>query len=120
MMFVLGGVGGVGGTLAGTFLGLGAGAIVGALVNVLVGIVRPGIPGMYGSGSLLRWFSFSVPASALGTAVGFLLTKLGGMWILPLAMLIGGLVAGISTFYLQKLIPDWKRKAQDKAAGRSK
>src|SRR5262249_392384 len=111
MLCLLGGAPAAGGALVGTFLGLTAGIIGGAAFNVIMIIALPEIPSMYGSGSLLRWFCFSLPAGALGSAVGTVLSSaIGGVPGVVLGMLLGGLLASGVSFYLQRRIPDWKRK----------
>lgn len=121
LLCLLGGVGGVGGTLIGTFFGVSAGALGGILVNVLLTIALPGIPGMYGSGSVGRWFCLSLPAGALGGTAGTLIsTTIGGIVGALPGMLIGGLVAAGGTFFLQKVIPDWKRDRRTWPAARSR
>ena len=111
MMCMLGGTPAVGGVLVGTLFGLPAGLIAGVLFNILMIIAMPGIPRMYGSGSLVRWFCFTLPAGAVGSAIGTVLSiAIGGVLGIFLGMLVGGLIAGVGSFFLQRLIPDWQQK----------
>src|SRR5262249_14691393 len=99
MLCLLGGAPAAGGALIGTFFGLSAGFIGGAALNVIMVMAMPGIPTMYGSGTLLRWFCFSLPAGALGSVAGTVVsTAIGGIPGVVLGMLLGGLLASGASF----------------------
>src|SRR5262249_42974643 len=119
MMCMLGGTPAAGGVLVGTLFGMPAGLIASLLFNVVMIIAMPGIPRMYGSGSLVRWFCFTLPAEAVGCVIGTVLsTAVGGILGVFLGMLIGGLIAGVGAFFLQRRIPDWKQKSAGRFATR--
>jgi len=118
MLCILGGAPASGGALVGTFLGLTAGIIGGAISNVIMVMAMPGIPAMYGSGTLLRWFCFSLPAGALGSVTGTVLsTAIGGIPGAVIGMLLGGLLASGGSFFLQRRIPDWKMEKRQGGSG---